>query len=544
MTALAHPLVEAPAEPLYSSPRGLYGFQEEDIARAYLAQEKGGGNLCVWDTGMGKSHLAMALAGFMFEDGLIDHVILVADLQKIADDEWPSDWGKYTRLTYARHHGSGRMDRLAKRGLPQVLITTYETGKADLARFVRASGKGRRGTSTQNGPLLDLLIGRRVLIIFDESTKLKNRSSGNYKAWEHALKRLRKAATTRVLGLTATPIEKDYEDAFNQLRLVAPTAMPLVGEFEEYFVRNRDPYGRPRYYAERMHEFAALARPLMLVRRKTDPDVIAEFPKQVEEARWFEMAPDQRDLYEMVCDLQQPDPETGQMEIVPGLSTVKRMVAGHPAALIHSATYGTSKIARLLVEELGEEYLRSVSSVKEQGLVDYLTPLVKGQGAKALVFSFFGPSMLPLLAARLRDEKFRVYVTHGQMGLDEVAQARSAFKADTEPAVLLSSDAGARGINLPEATYVVEYESALTYAMRTQRINRIHRIDSLAPSVTCMTFFVRESIEAAIAQGMAERNCQHDVLLGDEDAENYVTAAEREVALEISRNRRRRRNPK
>lgn len=511
---------EAPVTaPLYSSPRGLYSFQEDGIARAYLKLAQGGGVMAVWDTGTGKSHLAMALAALMFEDDLIDLVLLVAEATKIRKDEWPADLAKFTRLDTHVHHGTGRMERLAKRGLPQVLITTYETGKADLGKILKVPGK--RGKSLADGPLLTLLRGKRVLVVLDESTKVKNRASDGYKVWFRALEHLRKPDVTRVLEMTATPIEKDYEDAYSQLRLASPSQMPLVGEFEGYFISGRDPFGRASYIQERMPEFAALVSPMIMRVRKSDPEVMAEFPKQVEESRWFEMAEDQRALYEQVCDLQDPGEEP-----VPGLAMVKRMVANHPASLIHSATYGSSRVAKALVAELGEDYLRSISSVKTQGLIDYLEPIVHGQGAKVVVFSFFGPSVLPLLAVALRRKKFKVYSGEAE---------RQVFKDDPTPSVYLSSDAGARGVNLPQATYVVEYESALTYAMRTQRINRVHRIDSEALSTTCMTFFVRESVEEGIAEAMIERNAQQDTLLDDHLVEDFITAADRRVMLSIAR---------
>lgn len=526
MTTEQAPATEGwPEGALYHSPRGLYGFQEDGIARAYLRLQQGGGVMAVWDTGTGKSHLAMALSALMFEDDLIDHVLLVAEATKVAPDEWPSDFAKFTRLKVAVHHGQNRMKRLEKNGLPQVLITTYETGKNDLSPMVRVPGK--RGKTAIDGPLIEHFRGKRVLVVYDESTKVKNRTSDGYKSWYRSLGQLRKGDVTRVLEMTATPIEKDYEDAFSQLRLADPTSMPLVGEFDSYFVSSRDPYGRASYHKGRMPEFAALAAPMMLRVRKSDPEVQRDFPKQVEESRWFDMHPDQRDLYEMVCDLQDPEDE----EPVPGLSMIKRMVANHPASLIHSAKHGQSKVARMLVQELGEDFFKSISSVKEQGLIDYLEPLVHGQGAKVVVFSFFGPSVLPLLRRRLTKEKFQVY-----SGIEE----RAAFKADPGPGVFLTSDAGARGVNLPQATYVVEFESALTYAMRTQRINRVHRIDSEALSTTCMTFFTRHTVEEVIANTMLERNAQQDVLLADDQVEDFITAADRRQMLQIARNPRRR----
>jgi SNF2 family DNA or RNA helicase len=513
-----------PEGALYHSPLGLFGFQEWGIAEAYLR----GSAAAIWDTGTGKSHLGMRLETLLVEDGLVDLALVVAEKGKIG--EWVDDFERFTTLDVRLHHGPGRMKRLEKKGLPQVLVTTYETSKADIAKFVRPPGK--RGTRIESGPLLDLLRPLRVLVIYDEFGKLRNRSSANYKAHAYLLKELRKVhPDTRVLGLTATPIEKDWEDAFNQFRLVRPDLMPTVGDFESYFVKYRDMYGRATYHPQRMHEFAEMCAPIIMRKRKTDPDVLAEFPKRTEQSRHFQMGDEQRKFYEMVEGLQY-----GEEEPVPGLWIVLRQIAGHPASIIHAARNPDGgKLAKMLVEELGEDYIRDIPSVKTDGLIEYLKPIINGQGAKVVVFTFFGQSLLPVLASALRKAKFKVYTNHGGMSVDEQTASRKAFKEDPDPAVFLTSDAGSRGINLPEATYVVEYESALTYANRTQRLDRIHRIDSTAVTCTCMTFLVDGTVEVPIINRVIERNKQHDILLGDDDAgEELMTAAERKEALQIS----------
>jgi len=82
----------------------------------------------------------------------------------------------------------------------------------------------------------------------------------------------------------------------------------------------------------------------------------------------------------------------------------------------------------------------------------------------------------------------------------------------------------------------VEYESALTYANRTQRLDRIPRIDSTATTCTCMTFLLDGTVEVPIINRVIERNSQHDILLGDDDAgEDLMTASERKEALQVAR---------
>lgn len=308
--------------------------------------------------------------------------------------------------------------------------------------------------------------------------------------------------------------------------------MPTVADFEKTYVRVRDVYDRPQYHVHKMHEFAALFRPFMHRVRKTDPEVMAEFPSQVEESTHITLCKEQMDLYEMVEDIAD-DAEDG--EPVPGLWTVLRQIAAHPASLVASE----GALAQELVGALGADYLRSMSSTKTDALISYLSPIVLGQRDKAVVFTFFGQSVLPLLLGELRKAGMKVYVNHGGMSPAQQTESRQGFRQDSQPCVFLTSDAGARGLNLPEALYVVNYELPLTHANYTQRINRIHRIDSTHASVTCQSFIATGTVEDMIASKMMERNEWQDVLLGDDDAgENFISAADRREMLSIARNRK------
>jgi SNF2 family DNA or RNA helicase len=467
-----------------------------------------------WDTGLGKSHAALALSSFMIEDGVADVVLMVCEKVKLK--EWLADFQQFTKLDVRIHHGSTRKNKISKTGIPQVIISTYETFKADLARFaIKQGGRGKYVTSNW---LTEQIVGsgRKPMVVFDESDKLSNRSSGTYKSWEHVLRTFRKHHPAMpVYMLTATAIRKDWENAFNQLRILAPNAMPLVKEFEEYFVRRRNIYGRAIYKDFRMGEFAALAKPLLFVKSKEDPDVREQFPAMTEESMWVDMEGLQKDLYRLVYDMAD---DRGDLMTL-------RQICAHPASLIHSAQHGSSKLAKALVQELGENYLRSMPSAKTDRLVEYLRPLVLGQGAKAVVFSFFGPSVLPLLREVLQAKGMRCWMHNEEDGIE-------AFKASSLPGVLLASDAAARGINLPQASYLVEYDVASTYGLRTQRLNRISRIGQGGPTATVRTMLVRESVEIGLLWSMLQGNYQSDLLLGrGEDGSAYMTASMRESLL-------------
>jgi hypothetical protein len=453
------------------------------------------------------SHAAMQLSALAFEDGVADFVLLVCERNKL--HEWRDDFEKFTRLEPRIHHGPSRKNKLTKLGLPEVLITTYETGKADL---VRVSKTGRRKV-LESADLLEMIAGRKPVVFFDEADRLSNRGSATYRAYEHALKALRKEfKNLPVFMMTATSVRRDLENSFNQFRLLRPQAMPLIGEFEKYFVRGRDIYGRAKYFDHRVDEFVELCRPLMLAKRKTDPDVIDQFPRMTEEALRVDLEGEQKKLYDLVAE----------MDGVPGQLQALRQICAHPRAILHSAMEGSSKLARALVEEFGADYLMNCPSAKTEALVAYLEPIVLDQEDKAVCFSFFGPSALPWLADALTKAGMRVFFLHE---LD-------AFKSHQGGAVLLTSDAGARGINIPEASYLVEYDVAVTYGLRTQRLNRISRIGSGGPSVTVRSMIANETVEVPLVYAMLKGNAQSDALLGPgEDGAKFLTSAMRREML-------------
>lgn len=497
---------------LYYSERGLYPFQLDDIARALVMRSEGRPySMVVWDMGLGKSHFAMATSAFTVQDGAADLVILVCEKVKLR--EWEDDFKIFTKLSAWRHHGPGRKNKVAKKGFPQVLISTYETLKADLAKFEAA----KRGKKIVNGWLMDEILasGRKPMVVFDESDKLSNRTSATYKAWDYALKTLRRAhPDTPVYMMTGTPIRKDLENGFNQLRLLAPDRVPLVKEFEDYFVRGRNVYGKAVYHDARVQDFADLVHPLLMVKSKEDPDVRDQFPKLTEEALWVDLEGEQRELYSMVAGLEHK-----------AALTLSRMICAHPASILRSATEGTSELARMLVQEVGEDFLLNMHSAKTERLVEYLRPVVLGQDAKAVVFSFFGPSVLPLLRKALEAKGIKVWMHNEEDGIP-------AFRQSKRPGVLLASDAAARGVNLPEASYLVEYDMATTYGTRVQRLNRASRIGSGGPSLTVRSMLARETVEVSLMYSMLKGHQQSDALLGrGVTGEEFLTANMRRQIL-------------
>ncbi len=189
MTALYHPSWHIP-------------FQVELMARSYLLRQA----MVVADMGLGKTHVGMGLSAYALMDASADVVLICCEKGKLYD--WRDELAVSTAFgPVVVYYGPDRAKRLARGA--QVVITTYETARQDLAIFEK---KGSRKAS--DGPLLAWLTCRRPVIIYDEaSAKLGNRSSALYKAHAHMLRQLRKLDPKLIVcALTGTPIERDWEN--------------------------------------------------------------------------------------------------------------------------------------------------------------------------------------------------------------------------------------------------------------------------------------------------------------------------------------------
>jgi SNF2 family DNA or RNA helicase len=536
------PARELPNGEPFCTEFGLFPFQAEGLLQAYDQTSQGdGGALLVFDLGIGKTMIAIAFAAFLFDSGEIDQVVVLCEKNKRYD--WRDEIAQYSVLSSLLYHGTGRQKRLERNGVPHALVTTYETARIELMSREKAPGKRGRGTAV-DGPLMTRLglRSKRVLWILDEPTKIKNRGSENHRAINYVMRQMRAGPHHhRMLGLTGTPVESNYSDGYNLGRVFFPSLMPTVADFERIFCTGRDNYGNLQFNASMKDSFAEVFRRGIIRKRKTDPDVIDQFPQLIEKSVKVEMNIDQADFYEVVSSLFDP-PEDGEDTRTEAehvmddrkMWTLCRMTAGHPASHIHAS----NDTSRMIVELVGEEGLRAISSAKSARLIEDIRPLVKGQGAQVLLFSFF-TSVIIEVARELREAGFIVAEHHGKRSDAQNEKAKADF-ASGEVEILFSSDIGAKGLNMPHAQYVIEYESALTYSNRSQRMGRIHRIVSTYPSVTGTTMVLTGTVEEDIFAKTIDRNADQDLLLGDmSDGTAFVSAQERRDMLAAHRRRKR-----
>ena len=503
----------------YHSDRGLFPVQVEGVAEAYcwLTESPEPVADVLWQTGTGKTHWTMATAALMVEEGKVDQIIVVAEQNKIRD--WVDDFTQFTDLRAKTYTGAIDTRRRILANPPDVLVMTYEMGRNDICTF------GGKGLAVAGDRVLTTFCrGKRVFLVFDEFSRMRSRGTKLWTAWDYLVNRVMRRKGTKakpggqimVAGLTATKIEADPEDHFDANLLLMPWASPSVAEWKRDHIAGYDDWGKVTGYRNLSEDdcepnVIPLSRRYAhrtLKKRKSDPDVIGFFPAKVEERpRYIELGAAHREFYGMVDEIFSETDADDPAAIGPAFGLL-RQIAAHPMSLTRSQ--GAN--ARHIVDIVGAQTLAAMGSAKEEALVEWAREQAGEQG---VIFTFYGQSVLPLLADRLRAEGFSVATNHGQMSLDQRAESQRAFKAG-ERQFFLSSDAGARGLNLGCGQALLHYELPLLYSTFVQRSDRIHRIDSVHESVTISALIATGTVAKAIGELLLKRNGWSDAVLEDD----------------------------
>jgi hypothetical protein len=450
----------------------------------------------------GKSVISTATACLLAEDGQIDQVMIVAEKNKVW--EWYDDIANYSELDRAIYAGTLKAREKIREALPTVLIGTYETFRNDLAKMV-PTDRNKRGKTMVDGPLLTALEGKRVLIIWDEGpAKIgAQRKSQMYQAWKRLLTRLRQSGEVRIINCSATYVDRDPLGFFNVAHLMWPERVGTMEEFENDHVGSWDYFRNPVQFKNlhpdmcepgKISLISKIGEGNILVKSKLDPDVVALFPKMQPDVTFVRLSPEERKFYRWMCSEygnKDEDEKSAWMAL--------RQFLAHP----HSLFASSGEVAQDIVRRKGAE-LEAMTGTKLGDLIERLKLIIDGQGAQVVVFTWFGQSVLPLLQKAFEAQGWTVSPNHGQMSAEARAASQATWRAgDTQ--IFLSSDAGSRGINLPEGQYVEQYEAALKYSTYVQRVNRVSRINSTHATVVDHTWVVKDSVEEAILKLQGNR---------------------------------------
>lgn len=342
-------------------------------------------------------------------------------------------------------------------------------------------------------------------IVIDEITSMKSPGAKRTRY-------MRRLDAGYKFGLTGQPIENRPEELFSIMQFIDPTVLGRPDIFDRTFIV-RNNWGKYKFSKN-----LPLLRKRMgtAMHRKTRDEVKDQLPAIVEEDYLIDFDPVGAKLYhrivtELLVELRgtarfsnfdlldhyagAADNMSAMGQIMPKMMAL-RMLCDHPGLLSISAKWYSNpktKAGSEYAAELKERGLLNVKSTpKMAATLEVISEIMEANpDNKVVLFSFFKP-MLRLLSKELK-VGFEMFT--GAMDARQRDAALQRFHSDKDCRVLLSSDAGGIGVDIPAANFLLSYDLPFSAGKFAQRQARIDRISSKWESVTLLNMLMRDSIE-------------------------------------------------
>ncbi|MFB7370718.1 DEAD/DEAH box helicase [Streptomyces sp. NPDC056222] len=329
------------------------------------------------------------------------------------------------------------------------------------------------------------------MVVADEAQHVKNPYSAT-------AKQLRTIGAKARVALSGTPVENNLSELWAILDWTTPGLLGRLGTFRSRYASAVEG-GEDPAAAERL---AALVRPFLLRRRKSDPGIAPELPPKTETDRAVSLTKEQAGLYEAVVrETLAAIAEADGMErrgLVVKLLTGLKQICNHPA------------------QYLKEERPRIDGRSGKLELLDELLDTILAEDASVLVFTQY-VQMARLLEQHLAARGVRTQFLHGGTPVAEREAMVARFQDGEVPVFLLSLKAAGTGLNLTRAGHVVHFDRWWNPAVEAQATDRAYRIGQTQP-VQVHRLIAEGTIEDRIADMLLRKRVLADSVLGAGEA--------------------------
>ncbi|MFF5933591.1 DEAD/DEAH box helicase [Streptomyces sp. NPDC012508] len=329
------------------------------------------------------------------------------------------------------------------------------------------------------------------MVVADEAQHVKNPYSAT-------ARQLRTIGAKARVALSGTPVENNLSELWAILDWTTPGLLGRLGTFRSRYAAAVEA-GEDPAAAERL---AALIRPFLLRRRKSDPGIAPELPPKTETDRAVSLTKEQAGLYEAV--------------VRENLAAIAEADGMERRGLVVKLLTGLKQICNHPAQYLKEERPRVDGRSGKLELLDELLDTILAEDASVLVFTQY-VQMARLLEQHLAGRGVRTQFLHGGTPVAEREAMVARFQAGEVPVFLLSLKAAGTGLNLTRAGHVVHYDRWWNPAVEAQATDRAYRIGQTQP-VQVHRLIAEGTIEDRIADMLLRKRALADAVLGAGEA--------------------------
>lgn len=421
------------------------------------------------DMGLGKTIEAIAAAKILAQVCGVERVLVIAPTS--LKHQWKSEVEKFSDASAQVVEGQWRQRVQAYREDSFFKIINYDVVHTDV------------GLIEDWAP---------DLIILDEAQRIKN--------WKtRTAKSVKQLQSDYAFVLTGTPLENRIEELHSIVEFIDRHRLgPLFRFLASH--QHTEEKGRVIGYKNLSSIMAALSSILI---RRTKAEVLDELPERVDKHFFVPMTPEQANIHadyqKTVADLVRKWRRRGfltekEQVILMSALQMMRMVCNSTYLVDHETDCGSkADECATLLEEILEE-----------------------PGVKVVIFSQWLRTH-ELIIRRLEQRGLQSIFYHGSVPSKKRKDLIAQFKEDPECRIFLSTDAGGVGLNLQNASVVINMDQPWNPAVLEQRIARVHRLGQHR-NVRVVHFVAENTIESQMLDVLKfKKSVFAGVLDGGED---------------------------
>src|SRR5258708_3922202 len=432
----------------------LFPYQREGMLHLAFAERA----LLADEMGLGKTIQAIAACALLKRLGKAQRALVVTPAS--LKTEWEEQIQRFTELTYQLVFGAR----------PQRLQAYNAAGSDTLPFFTLVNYEQMLPDTLEVNARL-----RPDIIVLDEAQRIKNWNTKT----AQAIKRLR---SRYAFILTGTPIENRIDEIHSLMDFLNPSVLGPLFRFNRDFYE-LDERGRPSGYRN-LDQLHARIKPHMLRRRKAE--VETELPERTDCNHFVPLSDEQKVRYE------------DHARIVTRLVNV-----AHRRPLTKQEQDKLQRELAMLRMICDTNYIldpgeRACPKLAE---LERILDECRQNDAKAIVFSEW-ERMLQLVRELCQKLGLGFAWHTGSVPQLRRRAEINAFKGDPHCRVFLSTDSGSTGLNLQNASVVINCDLPWNPAKLEQRIARAWRKHQTKP-VTVINLIAENTIEHRMLETLA-----------------------------------------
>ena len=348
------------------------------------------------------------------------------------------------------------------------------------------------------------------LIILDEAQRIKN--------WKtRTAKSVKMLKSKYAIVLTGTPLENRLEELHSIVEFVDRFRLgPMFSFLAQH--QHLDEHGKVVGYKDLTHISKTLASILL---RRTKNEVLKELPEKLEKNYFVPMTAQQMQHHEENREIvARIVAKWRRIGFLTEEEQRRLMIALQNMRMSCNSTYLLDK--------------KTDFGVKADELMTVLEEIFETLDVKVVIFSQW-LRMHELLERRLKEAKLGHILFHGGVPGKKRKSLIQQFKDDSRCRAFLSTDAGGVGLNLQNASAVINMDLPWNPAVLDQRIGRVHRLGQHRP-VRVVNFVAQGTIEhgmlsllsfkKSLFAGILEDG-QDEVFLGGSRLKRFMESVEK-----------------